>query len=338
MNVHTLLRYFFKIKSPRLRMAGLWLFHVTGRRYLGAFFDPVVACNLRCRMCYFSVAGGHETQPPMPWDQVERVADALFHRVMKLQIGCGAEPTLYPRLADLVALGKRKGIPYVSITTNGKLLTAVSLEKLAEAGLDELTLSAHGLTQATYESLMPRGSFADFQRVLRDVTELKKRFPGFKLRINYTVNEDNWRDLLQFPRVFAGVPVDLVQIRPVQDLGESDYRNFSLEAIARNYDRVFPPIADFCRQHAITLLYPQPRHLQVLTEDAPAQALSVQDYAYCYISTSCCWKSDFHYAEEDFDAYCRRNHVGSELWNAIWRRRKPAGEKWKTRPLNYDVK
>ena len=337
MNVYSFLRRFFKVKSLRLRMAGLWLFHVTGRRYLGAFFDPVVACNLRCRMCYFSAPGGHETQPAMELATVERIAEALFHRVMKLQIGCGAEPTLYPRLVETVELSKRKGIPYVSLTSNGKLLTSEMLERLAAAGLDELTLSAHGLTQATDESLMPRGRFVDFLRVLRDVTELKKRYPQFRLRINYTVNEDNWSDLLQFARVFADVPVDIVQIRPVQDLGESDYRNFNLDAITRNYDRVFPPIAEFCHHRGIILISPQPHHLRTLTREPSAGARSVQDYAYCYISANCCWKSDFRYAEEDFETYCHRKHVGRELWSAIWRGR-PADKEWRTRALNYDVK
>lgn len=338
MNVYTLLRYFFRIKSRRLRLAGLWLFHVTGRRYLGAFFDPVVACNLRCRMCYFSGKEGRAVQPPMEWGQVERIADALFHRVMKMQLGCGAEPTLYPRLVELVELCKRKGVPYVSLTSNGKLLTADLLNRLAAAGLDELTLSAHGLTASTYESLMPRGFFADFRRVLRDVTLLKERYPGFKLRVNYTVNEDNWRDLLQFATVFADVPVDVVQIRPVQNLGDSDYRNFSLDAIARHYDEVFPPLVDFCRRRSIVLFYPLPGHLQALADDSHAESQPVQDYAYCYISPNCCWKSDFRYMEEDFEAYCRRRRTGRELWGAIWRKRKTAGAKWTTRALNYDVK
>ena len=33
---------------------GLWLFHVLGKRYIGVFLDPVLACNFRCKMCYFS--------------------------------------------------------------------------------------------------------------------------------------------------------------------------------------------------------------------------------------------------------------------------------------------
>ena len=170
------------------------------------------------------------------------------------------------------------------------------------------------------------------------VTLLKERYPGFKLRVNYTVNEDNRRDLLQFDTVFADVPVDVVQIRPVQNLGDSDYRNFNLDAIARHYDEVFPPLVDFCRRRSIVLFCPLPGHLQALADDSHAESRPVQDYAYCYISPNCCWKSDFRYMEEDFEAYCRRRHTGRELWNAIWRKRKTAGTKWTTRALNYDVK
>ena len=54
MNVYRLLRTFGRIKSPRLKLLALWALHVMGRRYVGVFLDPVLACNLRCRMCYFS--------------------------------------------------------------------------------------------------------------------------------------------------------------------------------------------------------------------------------------------------------------------------------------------
>lgn len=321
-------------------MAGLWLFHVTGRRYLGVFLDPVQACNLRCRMCYFS---GEEIKrnhlPPLDVNDLAQMADALFHRAVKVQIGCGAEPTLYPELVRVVKICKGKGVPYVSLTTNGKLLTSDLLERLVKEGLDELTLSAHGLMRDTYESLMVRSSYDDFLRVLRDVTLLKQRYPLFKLRVNYTVNEDNWQDLKCFGKVFAEVPLDIVQVRPIQDIGDSEYRNFSLDAIVEHYDEVFLPLSAYCKEHGIVCLYPLVDHLKTLSEEAPNEALSVQEFTYCYVYPGCCWREDFRFREEDFEKYCRRKKVGRRIWHSIWTVGGHSSRKEETtRALNYKIR
>ena len=55
MNIYKLLKLASCGKIPPfVKLLGLWAMHITGRRYIGIFFDPVLACNLRCRMCYFS--------------------------------------------------------------------------------------------------------------------------------------------------------------------------------------------------------------------------------------------------------------------------------------------
>ena len=41
---------------------------------------------------------------------------------MKLQIGCGAEPSLYKYNEKLIVLAKEYGVPQISYTTNGSLL------------------------------------------------------------------------------------------------------------------------------------------------------------------------------------------------------------------------
>ncbi len=99
--------------------------HSCRRRYIGVFLDPVLACNLRCRMCFFSDdtmrAGMTGT---ISEERLALIEHAFFHRALKLQIGCGAEPTLYPRLAEIIARGKNAGVPYISLITNGQLIAS----------------------------------------------------------------------------------------------------------------------------------------------------------------------------------------------------------------------
>lgn len=91
-NFYFLLKINQHIKSVRLKSAGIYLLHLLGKRYFGIFLDPVLACNLRCRMCYFSDEEkrkrfSHGMFKP---EDLPRLADAFFHRALKLQIGCGA--------------------------------------------------------------------------------------------------------------------------------------------------------------------------------------------------------------------------------------------------------
>lgn len=167
-NIYNILRLDTQIKSRRLKLLGIWLFHVLGKRYIGVFLDPVLACNFRCKMCYFSDEEKRKSlRGTLKYEEIEAIAGSLFHRALKLQIGCGAEPTLHKDLVKIIALGKQYNVPYVSLTTNGNLLTKEQLAVAVENGLDELTLSAHGFTRETYEHLMTNGKFDLFRRAAR---------------------------------------------------------------------------------------------------------------------------------------------------------------------------
>ncbi|MDR1369353.1 MAG: radical SAM protein, partial [Dysgonamonadaceae bacterium] len=163
-NFYAFLRLNGYIKSVRIKHLGIFLLHVLKKRYIGIFLDPVFACNLRCKMCYFSdpekrkqmAAGKFQSE------DIERIADAFFHRALKLQIGCGAEPSLFAHNKEIILLGKRKKVPYISMTTNANLLSKEDIHEFIKAGLDEITLSTHGVKKETYEYFMEGASFEKF--------------------------------------------------------------------------------------------------------------------------------------------------------------------------------
>ena len=105
MNIYTLLRFYRVIKSPRLKLLGFLCLHILHKRYLYILIDPSLSCNLRCRLCFFSdpdysaATKGFFTQ-----EDIHALANSVFHRGIKIQIGCGAEPMTYSRLHELVKL------------------------------------------------------------------------------------------------------------------------------------------------------------------------------------------------------------------------------------------
>lgn len=102
------------------------------------------------------------------------------------------------------------------------MLNAKSLENLIKAGLNEITLSVHGLRKDTYEYLMNGAKFEVFVSLINTLKELKSRYPNFKIRLNYVVNSMNRDDLRDFfTGVLAGLDFDILQIRPFQDVGQT---------------------------------------------------------------------------------------------------------------------
>lgn len=315
-------------------MAGIWLFHILGKRYIGVFIDPVISCNFRCRMCYFSDEEYRKNNHGMmKMEDIRLVARAFFHRALKLQIGCGAEPTLYRNLVDVVKLGRQYRVPYISLTTNGNLLDRTLLSDLVDAGLDEITLSAHGMTKEKYEYFMTNGNFDLFLRLLGDIQDIKKEKPSFKLRINYTINQDNIEDLAYFWDVVKCA--DIIQLRPMQDIGSSVYGNTSTQYIIERYDDILLPIREECSRRGIICIMPDKENLENLKSNDFVDN-SVEEATYCYVSSKQCWKDDFDYHTDTFESYSKRTNYTWKLFRQIFRSKKVNVDV--TRKMNYKVK
>lgn len=200
---------------------------ILGIRHLIIRLDPIMACNLQCRMCYFS---DEDYLPPGPVqrfskEDIERLADMFFPLALQLHIGCGTEPTMFKGYPALVDVARRHKVPFIGFTTNGQLLTPTSMRTMIEAGLSEITLSTHGVKRETYEWLMKGASFDRFHANLRMLAELKKQMGSStpRLRINYTVNATNLEELDGFFTCFDGYGIATLQIRPMDDIGRTAY-------------------------------------------------------------------------------------------------------------------
>jgi len=324
------------IRNKRIKLFGIWTFHVLGKRYIGIFLDPVLACNFRCQMCYFSNAEKRKSYKGiLQYEEIKQIASALFHRALKLQIGCGAEPTLHKDLTHIIALGKQYHIPYISLTTNGSLLTKDSLEEMIQAGLNEITLSAHGLTKETYERFMVNGSFETFKQLLATLSEIKKQYPEFQIRINYTINKDNL-DELSYLWDVVGENIDVLQLRPIQNIGESEYTDFSLSDICDKYDTILVPLIESCRQKGIICIAPEKENILVI-ENKEETDQSLVDATYCYVSPRGCWKDGFDYTSDTFESFAKKQKLGKKLLQSVWRA-PSSGKANVTRKMNYNIK
>lgn len=353
MNIYKAIRLFGKIKSKRLKIAGLMAMHLLGKRYVGVFLDPVMACNLRCRMCYMSDSNKIKEfrgRKPMTMGDVGVLARSMFHRAMKLQIGCATEPTLSPLLEDIVACGKKYGVPYISITTNGQLLTGERVERLIAVGLSELTLSIHGLRKDTYEYLMNGADFGRFEKLIDGLKVIKRKHPDFKVRLNYVVNSMNRHDLADFfTGVLAGLDFDIVQIRPFQNLGDTSYSDHDLNGVIADYRKLILPIVERCAAEGRRCLAPDIDNLHSVNSLTDGFNDYVEQLTYYYVGPADAGiegvnlsvnKSGYLPDKLTFEQYHRANGTVKEMLHRVV---SPNGGKDSvdvktTKKLNYNVK
>lgn len=343
MNIYRLLGLAASTALPApLKLLGLLAMHVSGRRTIGIFMDPVLACNLRCRMCYFSdPAQRVNMRGSIAAADIDRIEKALFHRALKLQIGCGAEPTLFNDVEGLVRRGKFSGIPYISLTTNGQLIASgkVSLQALVAAGLDEITISMHGTSREVYEDLMPGASYDRFLALVDCLAGIKKEYPRFKIRVNYTVNSLNVTDLSEdrFWSLWSVVQPDIVQLRPVQELGETDWKDFDMTRIKELYDTTIGSIAAQCRKRGIMCIAPTLRQLDSVSTDQDAVSSVIEDFTYCYVGPRSCYKKDFDLAVDSYESYHRRVGSGWRLFKQVFSLDRSGRRRKVVKKLNYKV-
>ena len=102
-------------------------------------------------MCYFTDKDYvKKLKGIFPQDEIEYLGEAFFKRALKLQIGCGTEPTLYKNISKIVETASKYNVPNISLTTNANLLEMEKLEDWVSKGLSEIIISLHGVRKETY--------------------------------------------------------------------------------------------------------------------------------------------------------------------------------------------
>lgn len=331
MDIYKLLKLNRKIRNFRIKFFAIWLLHIFNKRYLAVNLDPVLACNLRCKMCYFTDKDYvKQLNGQFKAEELDLVAKAIFKRALKLQIGCGTEPTLFKNLPKLVQLGKDYSVPYISLTTNANLLNEESIVTLIKSGLNEFTISLHGVTKDSYENFMKNANYEKFQKVFKTFEHLKKVY-DFKVRINYTFNKHNFYELESLFDHFSGKSFDILQIRPIVKIGNTEYQDFNLDSIRGDYPRIINKIKQKCAENQITLLASN----KIPIENKVNDSSFIYNYTFCYVSPTSFWKEGFNWKVESFNSFSKRIGWGEMIFKSIFKSKKELISR--SNRLNYEI-
>lgn len=145
-------------------------------------------CNLTCRHCY-SVSADRDFPGELSTADAYAVMDDLKAFDVPVLILSGGEPLLRPDIYDIARRAKAMGF-YVGLSTNGTLIDAAMVERIAAVGFDYVGISLDGRRETHDAFRRKQGAFDESLGGAR-----RCRDAGVKVGLRFTLTEGNAADL-----------------------------------------------------------------------------------------------------------------------------------------------
>ena len=195
---------------------------LAGARFpIYAHFAVTHRCNLRCRMCNIWREADRESEVTV--ERVRVIADVLRRLgVVSVSLG-GAEPFVREDLPEIVRVLKGRGLG-VRVLTNAVAVTQEQIQRVADAGLDEISVSLDTLDPDVQAHICNRPDV--WPQIVRNLCAFSAALPrrGKVLLINTVVSRYNVHELprlLEFAQA-VGYYVSFVPLHLAAQDGEHD--------------------------------------------------------------------------------------------------------------------
>jgi len=147
-------------------------------------------CNLKCKHCYED-AGFH--RPELTTEEacmaIDELSDIAGVGLPALSFS-GGEPLIRKDFFEVASYARKK-IPYLSIATNGTLLTKENVRRLKEVGIEYVEISLDGASKEVHESFrMVHGCFEKTMDGIRNCVD-----EGLDTCIATTFHRDNLNEV-----------------------------------------------------------------------------------------------------------------------------------------------
>lgn len=196
-----------------------------GGRLSAAFPSQVIIdvtelCNLACAHCphaafkQSSLYAGRSLDPALVARAIDEVAGPGRGLVQHVRFASEGEPLLHRHLFAMLADAAARAGTFVSLTTNGVLLTPDRIDRLLETGIDLVDVSVDAATPETYARVRVRGDLtvtrANVQRLIARAREAGART---RIVVSFVEQAANFHETAAFERFWIGEGVHSVAIR-----------------------------------------------------------------------------------------------------------------------------
>jgi radical SAM protein with 4Fe4S-binding SPASM domain len=165
--------------------------------------EPVLGCNLRCRMCHVSFM-----KEKVKYLDINGI-DFSFCAGKVVTIGAVFEPFIHPKINELIDSLNKVGAKLV-IITNGHNLNRKEIPALFDSDLEMVTFSFDGITKETYEEIRVGGRYHQtIENIEKFVAHHKPR--GTKFAVNFTILKRNLCEVEGAPKFWDLRGIDLLR-------------------------------------------------------------------------------------------------------------------------------
>ncbi|MBU1102909.1 radical SAM protein [Patescibacteria group bacterium] len=194
-------------------------------------------CNNNCLFC---LDKDSQNGTVTPFSQIVKDLKKGYQEGASRAILSGGDPTLHPRLLEIIKKAKMIGYQHIQLITNGRMLAYENFTRgLKQAGLDEITLSLHSHLRKPFEEMTQvKGSYLQSMRGLQNALNYR-----FIVSIDIVINKINLgtlKDTLKFFIKFGVTEFDLLHPIPFGNAWRNKDKIFYSVAKAKKYlDKAF---------------------------------------------------------------------------------------------------
>jgi len=191
-------------------------------------------CNNNCIFCYAGEGYKRNVYPSMTTEEAKRRLDEAKKRGTKMVDFLGGEPTIRKDLPELIEYAKNIGFTWISITTNGRLLSYRDYaKKLIDKGLTSAIFSIHGHNAKIHDNLTrATGSYEQLVKGMKNIREFGGK--DFYICTNTTIVKGNYMYLPQIAENNIKLGTDACEFIFVHPRGNA----------LKYFDKVVPRLTD----------------------------------------------------------------------------------------------
>ncbi len=167
-------------------------------------------CQLKCTMCGACdySPGDHDMLTLDEWKAVVDSAARLKTQIVSIT---GGEALLRKDLFDLIAHVRSYGMA-VHLNSNGLLLNEKNVARLAELGVETVSISLESVDPPTHDAIRGKGMFA---KTVEGIRKLRRGAPEVRIGVNCVMNRHNLSTLPDMVPWAVEEGVDQIKFAPI---------------------------------------------------------------------------------------------------------------------------
>ncbi|RKJ21596.1 radical SAM protein [bacterium D16-50] len=166
---------------------------------------------------------------------VDEVREAGNGDVQHLRYTANGEPLLHPHAVEILTYAAQNSGTFVSLTTNGSLLTKEVSRQLLLSGIGLIDISLDAYHEDTYALIRKNGNLVRVRQNVLDLLQLRRETNAqTKIVVSYVIQPDNINEIEDFEKYWMQQGVYQVVFRKLHTAGGS-IKNSSVETDSGEY-------------------------------------------------------------------------------------------------------